>query len=71
MTGWIEEYLLQEAKDAVMSVLDKNGDDSVIELDDLRIIIKENAPDYEQQSKGRFYLAAFEINGNNYVLFAR
>jgi hypothetical protein len=54
-----------------MSVLEKNSDDSVIELDDLRIIIKENAPDYKQQSKGRFCLAAFEINGNNYALFAR
>ena len=71
MTSWIEQDLLLKAKDAVMSVLEKNGDDSVIELDDLRIIIKENAPDYKQQSKGRFCLAAFEINGNNYVLFAR
>ena len=40
-------------------------------LQNAYIIIKEKAPDYQQQSKGRFYLAAFEINGNNYVLFAR
>jgi hypothetical protein len=71
MVSWIEKGLLLEAKKAVMTVLDKNGDDSVIELDDLRIIIKENTPDYQRQSGGRFCLATFEINGNNYMVFAR